>query len=352
MARPKAVQKSADEARSLAEKIVAEQKAMREQGSQDADKSLSEYLDNPPASKKPAEAAHDADGEPESNAPASEDGKLENPASDAQEAHKPPQPEQEQHKRQTDVEQLQTANKRLESAYAVLQGKYNKEVPRLQRELKQAKDEIASLTNQLQSQSSGDEEINDPTMRELLNEYPEDLVKGIYRMVKSATGGQKTNDEGAHKEQLTTDDAQKEIVAARMDLLTEHVPDWRQVDVTDGFKQWLNGVDRMSGRTRLQLMSEAWESDDILRVANFFNTYKQQAGINQRPPPPADRNIEPETRSSQQPSADRPDQRIWTLAEVEEVNARERRGEFRKHPEKLRRLRADIEKAAAEGRLR
>ena len=336
MARPRAVKQAADNARKMAEQIMQDQQTQAESGERAGDEVVRQYLEEPPASRKTEESGAE-----------SEHGESETPTPPTHEAEPEPKPERDPGDTQPDS-QLE----RIKSAYSVLQGKYNAEVPRLQRDLAEAKREIERLKS-AKPADSGDVDFDDPAYKDLLQEYPEDLVKGIARIVKNASAGNKpeANTPQAEAPQQDQPDTKPDDGQDKTNLLAQFVPDWREIDISDGWKKWLMQVERMSGRTRQQLMMEAWTQGDVMRVAEFFDAYKAATGINQRKSPPRDTNVQPESRGSQTPPTERPEKRIWRISEVNDIEGRARRGEFKRQPEKLARLRQDIAQAAAENRI-
>lgn len=61
--------------------------------------------------------------------------------------------------------------------------------------------------------------------------------------------------------------------------LDKEVPDWRKLNVDEGFLTWLSEVDQYAGELRSDMLTEAYEANDAARVAKFFNGYKQERNI-------------------------------------------------------------------------
>jgi hypothetical protein len=72
------------------------------------------------------------------------------------------------------------------------------------------------------------------------------------------------------------------------------VPDWEQINRDQRFMDWVKLPDMFSGAIRQQLMQEAWNNGDAVRVAAFFRAFLAEAaavdpqrGTHAQPPPPS-----------------------------------------------------------------
>lgn len=68
--------------------------------------------------------------------------------------------------------------------------------------------------------------------------------------------------------------------------LTKAVPDWQQVNADERWLVWLGEVDQLSGVPRQRYLDNAQQSLDHARVANLFNAFKRDAGLDQPPAQP------------------------------------------------------------------
>jgi hypothetical protein len=68
------------------------------------------------------------------------------------------------------------------------------------------------------------------------------------------------------------------------DYLSRTIPNWEQVNESDQFLAWLDQVDGYSAQKRLTLLRQAWASNDVTRVARFFNDFLT-GGSNGAPDP-------------------------------------------------------------------
>src|SRR5215468_8534731 len=60
--------------------------------------------------------------------------------------------------------------------------------------------------------------------------------------------------------------------------LDQHVPNWRQINASEEFHNWLLLPDTFSGVIRDRLLKDAARSGDASRVANFFRGFNAAAG--------------------------------------------------------------------------
>ena len=67
--------------------------------------------------------------------------------------------------------------------------------------------------------------------------------------------------------------------------LTDMVPDWQQHNENPDFLTWLEQPEIMSGKTRRELLGEAYQSHDAARTSQFFEMWKRERGIAEPAPP-------------------------------------------------------------------
>jgi hypothetical protein len=135
--------------------------------------------------------------------------------------------------------------------------------------------------------------------------------------------------------------------------LGQQVSDWETLNVDQGFLAWLQQVDPVYGVPRQAALSNAYESLDVIRVANIFKAYKQtlpQAPAQSRAKQELQRQVAPtRTRSTTTPS-DNVNDKIFTNQDIEQFYNDWRRGFYDEQEA------ADMEKqihtAIAEGRIR
>lgn len=305
----------------------------------------------------------------------------------APQQHAPQEPQQEQ-----EQPQPQDGSDGYEHRFRVLQGKYNAETRRLRDDNASLNARLANmetLMTQLAAQPAPApapapapvverEELpafNPVTDREM-EEYGADMLDAASRftlvklmpLIKNLTG-EVTELRG----KVTTAAAQSASAAqtitmnARDTMLTildEKVPDWRTINVDDGFKSWLAQEDAMSGQTRHSLLLHAYERNEGPRVLRFFHAYKAEQAAGSEPAEgrqgqPANRaqRVNPDAlaapgrgRSVGTPSTPQP-KIEWTPAGIQAFYNDVRQGVFKTNPTERDRLERDIFAAQTEGRI-
>jgi hypothetical protein len=89
-------------------------------------------------------------------------------------------------------------------------------------------------------------------------------VRGEMQQVRNAVGGVQNNIASSARNQL-------------FDELSKEVPDWEEVNVEAGFKEWVTHIDPLSGNQRLALLQDAFNKGQASRVIAAFKGYKEQA---------------------------------------------------------------------------
>lgn len=201
--------------------------------------------------------------------------------------------------------------------YLVLQGKYDKEVPRLHERLRDSDGHIRSLQDQLTRLST-----TVATMQELQKEKPEpapaqlvtpeeidqfgpDLIDVVERVAKQAIApyvDQKFNevqksvkqvDESVASQRKTMAESARERLYERLDAA---VPGWDAINKDPVFVGWLREVDQFSGQPRGILLRAAFEKNDAERVVKFFQGFQKEHAVETSDPKPA----APESKGPQQ----------------------------------------------------
>lgn len=285
-----------------------------------------------------------------------------------------------------------------EHKYKVLQGKYNAEVPRLQRahaqqaeEVRQLRDQLTATQNLLASLGQRGEPAaspsNPPTRTKLvkdeeIKEFGADLYDFMKRVVREETQSEISSqvegkvrpisqkvDQVANAATSVAQRVVKNDEQAVLDLLEEKVPNWLQLNEDEGFLQWLNVREPYTGVARGQLLTEAFKAHDGPRVVAFFNGYLTEHAAAVTPPanpqpsaapaPPAappqalDRFVAPgASRPGPSNAPDVSGKRVWTRAEIAGFYAARSAGRFRSKPDEAKRLESDIFAAQREGRIR
>lgn len=188
-------------------------------------------------------------------------------------------------------------NDSWEHKFHVLQGKFNAEVPRLNQqirdlrdqlqqaqaaqvasdpaELQQLRDEIGTLKQQLLSaqQAQQSQPVHAPQLDSLRSEYGADLVDGLVAHVQQLV---KPVQQKLDSLDQTTRQTAQETAVDKMRRTLRELPspiDFDRMNRDPGFLAWLAEVETFSGSPRQQLLQSAFSKGDYPRAALFFSEY-------------------------------------------------------------------------------
>ncbi len=237
-----------------------------------------------------------------------------------------------------------------EHKYKVMEGKYRAEVPRLAAENRDLRQKFDALTAEIESLKSKAttpaQSLISPEDRE---KYGDDLLDVIKRTAQEQVAAKdqeiaelKRRLDGVHQ------DTAKTAEVTFYDRLGELVPDWVSINAEDGFLKWLDEYDEFTGRTRQDLLSDAENSRDAVRVARFFTKWKaeqtQSVASSQRA---LESQVVPDTNKVVKAPVGK---RLFTRAEIQQFYAAARRGEI--SSKDMVAMEAEIHAATLEGRIR
>lgn len=293
-----------------------------------------------------------------------------------------------------DTAQPAPAPETFEQKYKVLQGKYDKEVPRLHRQLR----DVTAQNNDLKNRVSGleaaiatmkkakPEAPAEPALTpEEVDQFGPDLVDVIERKAREVANRlvaeklgpieqsvKQVNESVASQRETVALSARERMLAA----LEDAVPEWRKQNEDEGFLEWLEADDTYSGKPRQELLAEALQLNDAKRVIALFKGFQQEnAVVNPEPSlkeTPAPEPKTPEAKKPEQPLDElvapgtpktgstgahtESGKRIWTKKEIEQFYAH--KNEFIKQhperdlPEKIVKMERDLFAAQTENRVR
>jgi hypothetical protein len=259
-----------------------------------------------------------------------------------------------------------------ETRYKVLQGKYNKEVPRLTRDLGEMREQLGLMTNQMRELTAAPKTYDfDPASiaaevpihQEEVDEYGEELLDLIGRRALQAVlpeirrieariediarnlVGVNSSVEGNHHEKFLQ----------RLD--TEHKA-WRKLNTDEGFLDWLEELDPFTGVARKHLLEDAVKNKDAERALMFFrafegdgrkpaapqNARKQQETAMERMAAPGQGRTASATAAPQEPE-------IWTRSDISRFYVDVRKGVFKGREAEKDQIERSIIAAASQNRV-
>lgn len=247
--------------------------------------------------------------------------------------------------------------------YDVLQGKYNKEVPALHQEVKQLKQDIADKDARIvELEQAGGQgqpgQLSDDKLKQMRVDFGDDLVDAMLDLARSGGGGgsdevarlRQELDEIRQKEQQREQETLEDAKARFWSTLEAQVPQWREINASPAFHQFLAQPDERTGQPRQKTLEAAQQALDPAPVVTIFRSYQQQAGAQQTPPAPNPDDVEPPRSRASDPAPQGQGGAIWTGAKIRQFYEDKRRGRYSK--DEAARLEADIFAAQQEGRVR
>ncbi len=266
-------------------------------------------------------------------------------------------PQQEPTPQESPAPQVQDEAK-WEQKYRVLQGKYNAEVPRLQKEiagLREQNRELAAkielletlIAKQTTTQPSESAPRQEETLEKLKEDFPE-IYNAVMTLVERYIPARIEEKLKPVETRLN-----QSMLDAFYSKLTALVPDWTTINTDDGFLAWLNEKDRFTGVTRHEMLMQAFNRLDVTTVAEFFKAYKELSQHESQPQEKQEsptRNIAPPAgRPSTKGSTSQPAKKVFTTKEVREFYTRVALGKVK--PEDKKRIEKEIMLAYQEGRI-
>lgn len=284
-----------------------------------------------------------------------------------------------------------------EQKYKVLQGKYNAEVPRLQKQTSEQGEAIRQLREQLTATqnllaSLGEQRAAAPVAQptqatpparpslikdEERREFGDDLIDVMRRVAREENAGllpeidRRVAPVARTVQQVVQATEQAGVRQAQSDrqtvlaLLGSEVPNWLDLNADAGFLEWLDQKDPYAGAQRGELLKQAFEAHDGPRVVAFFKGYLKEHAVVTPPaaatPPTApkapQRKLEqlvapglPKTGAAD--TQDGSGKRVWTRAEIRDFYAATGNGSFKGTTEQRKAMERDIFAAQSEGRIR
>lgn len=262
-------------------------------------------------------------------------------------------------------------SEKFEQRYKVLQGKYNKEVPVLNTQVKELQNELVSMRGLLASleqmepvkKQAGDKLLKDDEIAD----YGSDMIDVIKRAAREELTPEMHRLELENEQLRNALGGMSESVSENardivLRSLTIEVPDWKEINQNTGFLEWLEGVDPYSGSQKADMLTQAFENNDAARVIAFFKGYLNE-NVMVTPPPaevtPAEPKVDltslaaPGTPrgGAAAPSA-QAEKRLYTQKDIAEFYRNVQHGMYKDNKAEKEAIERDILAAGREGRLR
>ena len=258
--------------------------------------------------------------------------------------------------------------------YQSLQGQFNSQVPALQQQVKQLTDTVGSLTEKLEKQvvqpPNVDEQIELVTKTDV-DAFGEDLVDLARRIAKEEFGKRESKylqQIDALEGKLTeatgqVGEVQQTQAAATTERffenLNQQLPTWEKIQSTTECQDWLGTRIPGVNLTWNQALQNAAANRDIPSVMEVFNAFferypaydpKTQGQTQTSARQELNRQVAPSKSSASSPQSTQ--KRVYTAREYEQESMKIMRLMQQGKKEDVRRLEAELDAAAAEGRIR
>jgi hypothetical protein len=180
--------------------------------------------------------------------------------------------------------------------YKTLQGMYNAEVPRLhqqnrdmQNRLQQMEQLLASLSAQQETSAAQPPVAKTLISEKDIEEYGDslDVMRKVSQEELSPFEQRLAQMETLLRQMQSSVLPQVQAVAQRQQVSAEQqfwadlattVPNYREVNATEGFQAWLLEADPLTGITRQTYLDDAQRALDAQRVGNFFRAWLETTG--------------------------------------------------------------------------
>lgn len=260
----------------------------------------------------------------------------------------------------------------FEQKYRTLQGMYNAEIPRLNAERRELHAKVAQLEQLIAEmprsapQPAEQEEPERYVTDSDVDEYGDSI--DVMRRVTREENLELRRQLAAMQQQLQSVQAlapRVEQVAqtqtrsteqAFWSRLSELIPNWRDINENDQFKNWLLDIDPLSGISRQAYLEDAHRNFDVDRVAGFFRTWSQLTGAAQptqkgRSASQLEQQVSPGRSKSTGAPQQEGEKRTYTTEFIQQFYKDSREGKYKNRKEEKARIEHDLFLAQQEGRI-
>jgi len=250
-----------------------------------------------------------------------------------------------------------------------MQGRYNSEIPKLRETAKAQAVQIGNLnkllaTVQRPEPVKAEETFKSSVTPEEVAEYGPELLDLMARVARDATA--EATKEINRLKGLVKDVGGQIATGARAALLQGldgAVPNWREVNDSAEFVDWLALPDQYSGDIRHNMLKAAFGRNDTPRVIAFFKGFLAEMAALAPDQDEPGKTVQPKTplknlaapgraKSTAAPNNAPPEKPIFTASQITKFYSDRTMGKFRGREKEAQQIEADIFAAQAEGRIR
>ena len=204
------------------------------------------------------------------------------------------EPEQATEPEQEEQQASGTQEEDYEQKWKTLQGMYNAEVPNLKAQNQNLQGRISQMEQLISSMETKKEPAKAPEKVSLVTQDDIDEFGDSIDMMRKVTKEESFSAQNRIAQLETeladmktnilpkVDSAAQAANSSREQVfwseLSTSVPNWQEINGNQGFKDWLNEVDPLTGITRQAYLDDAQKQFDAKRVTNFFTTWESLKG--------------------------------------------------------------------------
>lgn len=252
-----------------------------------------------------------------------------------------------------------------EHKFKTLQGIMANEVRTAQQQNKELTAKLTDALNRVEqlTKAPAPEARQAPAMdpKDVEN-FGSDLVEMVQRQTQHVLGSVAAKLDGvvssfearlAQVEQSLKGTTQTVAVTAEevfFNKLAALVPDWEQVNASEGFLTWLADADPVYGRPRQEALNAAQQNMDVARVSTIFNAFKATLPKANQAQNTLAKQVSPKTAASAPPApTEKP---TLTQTQIQAFYKELALGKYRGRESEAANLEAMINEAIADGRVR
>lgn len=251
-----------------------------------------------------------------------------------------------------------------EQRYRSLQGTFRADQERSRAEVAALTRQVEALTTQLVDKEQpgkkpGKAQVTDKDVEDFGPELL-DVIRRQAELVASEQVADVKAENARLREQLVsvTDQVGMSDRQVFFSQLAGLVPDYEDINLDQGFLDWLAVEDPLSGRQRQDYLNDAFAKLDARRTATLFNSYKQEVAPPEIQTPPVsarnglDRHVTPTTARSTTVVPAAAQTRIWSSSEVDRFYRDCTSGKYTGKDAERAQIEIEIDAAMMSGRVR
>lgn len=253
-----------------------------------------------------------------------------------------------------EVEQPHPSEDKWEAKYKTLKGKYDAEVPRMAKEIRELKSKLEAAMleiKDLRERAEAKPQEEEPSVEE--SAYSPDDFEEYGDEFKALAADnirlKKELEELKKQIQDVTNVTQTTSQHAFIDKLDALFPDWRELNNDEGFNAWLDEVDELSGESRRTFLDKAVSQLDANKVSKFFIKYKQLQEKKSPPKQKVEQQVQPKRNRSDYGA--HKEKKVWSREEIAEFYSKLARGDFYGREDLAQKIEHEINLAVQEGRV-